>query len=89
MQTKDAKPATRKKPIVATTIRLKRDTFDMLFNVALARQIQRVASASRHAKIRRRDRAQSVAAVIEDLIERHRLALETEAEMIKGQRKKP
>jgi len=70
--------------IVATTIHVNGQTFEMLSNVALAREFTNVAKASHGAKIRLRDRSQSVATVIEELIERHRTELEAEAAMVKG-----
>ncbi len=69
---------------VAATIHVSGETFEILSNVALAREIANVAKASRGYKVKPRDRDRSVAAVIEGLIEQHRPALEAEGEEIKG-----
>lgn len=63
---------------VAVTVRLDRDTFELLQNVALGHEFSKVATASRRGEIQPRDRNQSVAAVIEHLILRHRDSLEAE-----------
>jgi hypothetical protein len=63
---------------VAVTVRINRDTFELLQNVALGHEFSKVAAASRGDRVSHRDRYQSVAAVIERLIERHRDALEAE-----------
>jgi len=63
---------------VAVTVRLSRDTFELLQNVALGHEFSKVAAASRGGRIDPRDRNQSVAAIIEHLIERHRDSLEAE-----------
>ncbi len=71
-------------PVVATTIHVNAETFEMLGNVAFVREIANVAKAVHGRKVRHRDRNQSVAAVIEELIERHRAELEAEARTVKG-----
>jgi len=71
-------------PVVAITIHVNAETFEILGNVAFAREIVNVAKASHGRKVLRRDRNQSVAAVIEELIERHRAELEAEARTVKG-----
>ena len=63
---------------VAVTVRVSRDTFELLQNVALGHEFSKVAAASRGGRVAPRDRSQSVAAVIEHLIERHRDSLEAE-----------
>lgn len=63
---------------VAVTVRLDRDIFELLQNVALGHEFSKVATASRRGEIQPRDRNQSVAAVIEHLIQRHRDSLEAE-----------
>ena len=71
-------------PVVAATIHINAKTFDMLVNVALARALNNVAKASHGRKVLKRDLSQSVASVIEELIECHREELEVEAHMVKG-----
>lgn len=63
---------------VAVTVRISRDTFELLQNIALGHEFAKVATASRGGQVAPRDRTQSVAAVIEHLIERHRDSLEAE-----------
>ena len=63
---------------VAVTVRVSRDTFELLQNIALGHEFSKVATASRGGQVAPRDRTQSVAAVIEHLIERHRDSLEAE-----------
>lgn len=63
---------------VAVTVRIDRDTFELLQNVALGHEVSRVAAASRHGHLHPRDRTQSVAAIIESLVERHRESLAAE-----------
>jgi len=70
--------------VVAATIHVNAETFEMLSNVAFAREILNVAKAAHGRKVRLRDRNQSIAAVIEELIERHRDELEAEARTVKG-----
>jgi hypothetical protein len=93
MRMKQAKPSPRGRlgygcapgdPVVATTIHINGQTFEMLSNVALSREFANVAKASHGVKVKLRDRGQSVAAVIEELIERHRDELEDEARLVKG-----
>ncbi len=71
-------------PVVATTIHINAETLEMLGNVALARALENVAKASHGRKVRQRDLALSVAAVIEKLIEDHREEFEAEARLVKG-----
>ena len=71
-------------PVVATTIYVNGETFEMLSNVSLAREFANVAKSSHGIKVKLRDRCQSMATVIEELIERHRDELEAEAKMVKG-----
>ena len=86
--TKPAKRATRQpaKVRVATTIHFSVETFEILGDAALAREIDNVAKASHGQKIKRRDRNQCIATVIEELIERHLNELEIEGELIRGGR---
>lgn len=63
---------------VAVTVRIGRDTFELLQNVALGHEFSKVGAASRGGRVHPRDRNQSVAAVIENLIERHRDSLAAE-----------
>lgn len=63
---------------VAVTVRINRDTFELLQNVALGHEFSKIATVSRGGRVAPRDRTQSVAAVIEHLIERHRDSLEAE-----------
>ncbi|HEX9702573.1 MAG TPA: hypothetical protein VGA19_06935 [Rhodospirillales bacterium] len=63
---------------VAVTIRIDRDTFDLLQNVALGHEFSKVGSLSQGKKVASKDRTQSVAAVVEALIERHRDSLVAE-----------
>lgn len=63
---------------VAVTIRISRDTFELLQNVALGHEISKIASVSQGKRVTPRDRTQSVAAVIEALIDRHRDSLEAD-----------
>lgn len=99
MQTKPAKPAAKRtgksqgKPKgrpgearVATTIHITTDTLELISDAALAREIANVAKASHGQKVKRRDRDQCVAAVIEELIERHREELEVEGGTIRSSR---
>ncbi len=73
---------------VVTTIRVSRDTLEILRDAALARDIADVAEASRKGRRPKKPvRKHTVASVIEDLIERHRTELETEAMQIRGRRK--
>lgn len=69
---------------VATTVHVSRETLEILRDVALAREMADIAEASRGGRIKRRNRVYSVASVIEDLIERHRVGLEAEAELVRG-----
>ena len=71
---------------VTTTIRVSGETFEILSDAALAREITNVARASHGQKIKRRDRNQCIAAVVEELIERHRKELEAEGELIRSGR---
>jgi len=66
---------------VAVTVRVSRDTFELLQNIALGHEFSKVATASRGGQVAPRDRTQSVAAVIEHLIERHRDSLEAEDQL--------
>ncbi|MGH6661648.1 MAG: hypothetical protein ACREB6_08910 [Rhodospirillales bacterium] len=66
---------------VAVTVRISRDTFELLQNIALGHEFAKVAAASRGGRVAPRDRTQSVAAVIEHLIERHRDSLEAEDQL--------
>ncbi len=92
MRTTPAKPAARpkgKRPAeakVATTIHITADTLELISDAALAREITNVAEASHGQKVKMRERNQCVAAVIEELIERHREELETEGGMIRSNR---
>ncbi len=84
---KSAKPkGGRGEARVLTTIHVSRDTFEMLSDAALAREIVNVARASHGQKVKMRDRNQCVAGVIEELIERHRTELEAEGELIRSGR---
>ncbi len=92
---KPAKPASRQpvrarsKPAevrVALTIHVSGEAFDILGDAALAREIDNVAKASHGQKVKWQDRNQSIAAVIEGLIERNLTELEIEGEMIRGSR---
>jgi len=69
---------------VAVTVHVSRDTFELLQNVALGHEFSKVAAASRGGLIAARDRTQSVAAVIEHLIERHRDSLKAEDRLSLG-----
>ena len=69
---------------VATTVHISRETLEILRDVALAREMADIAEASQGGKIKTRNRVYSVASVIEDLIERHRVDLGAEAELIRG-----
>ena len=71
---------------VTTTIRVTGETFEILSDAALAREITNVAKASHGQKVKMRDRNQCVAAVVEELIERHRDELEAEGELIRSGR---
>ena len=71
---------------VATTIRVSSEIFEILSDAALAREIANVAKAVHGQKVKRRDRNQCVAAVIEELIERHRDELETEGGTVRSSR---
>lgn len=73
---------------VAVTVRIDRDTFELLQNVALGHEFSKVATASRGGQVAARDRNQSVAAVIEHLIERHRDSLKAEDRLTLGGRGK-
>jgi len=73
---------------VAVTVRVNRDTFDLLQNVALGHEFAKVATASRGGRVAPRDRSQSVAAVIEHLIERHRDSLEADDRLSVDRRSK-
>ncbi|MBI2587083.1 MAG: hypothetical protein HYW28_14620 [Rhodospirillales bacterium] len=73
---------------VAVTVRISRDTFELLQNIALGHEFAKVATASRGGQVAPRDRTQSVAAVIEHLIERHRDSLEAEDRLSPGRRGK-
>ncbi len=76
----------RGKVRVTTTIRVSGETFEILSDAALAREITNVAKASHGQKVKMRDRNQCVAAVVEELIERHRDELEAEGELIRSGR---
>ena len=78
-----AKPA---KVRVALTIHVSGETFEILGDAALAREIDNVAKASHGKKVRRRDRNQCIASVIEELIERRLNELEIEGELIRAGR---
>ena len=56
----------------------------MLGNVALARDLGNIAKASKGGKVRKLERRQSVATVIEKLVADHREELEAEARMVRG-----
>ena len=101
MATKSAKPAnnskkTKKRPAkakcapakarVALTIHVSGESFEVLGDAALAREIENVAKASHGPKVKRHDRNQCIAAVIEELIERHLNQLEIEGEVIRAGR---
>lgn len=98
MAAKSAKPAkkaarrpakARGKPAkvrVATTIHFSGETFEILGDAALAREIDNVAKASHGQKVKMRDRNQCIASVIEELIERHLKELESEGELIRADR---
>ncbi len=98
MPTKSAKPAKKatkrlaksmRKPAkvrVAMTIHVSGETFEILGDAALAREIDNVAKASHGQKVKMRDRNQCIASVIEDLIERRLNALEIEGELIRATR---
>lgn len=98
MAAKPAKPAkkaarrparARCKPArvrVALTIHVSGETFEILGDAALAREIGNVAKASHGKKVRRRDRNQCIASVIEELIERRLNELEIEGELIRAGR---
>ncbi len=73
---------------VAVTVRINRDTFDLLQNVALGHEFAKVATASRGGRVAPRDRTQSVAAIIEHLIERHRDSLEADDRLSLARRNK-
>ena len=72
------------KESVATTVHVSRATLEILRDVALAREMADIAEASHGGKIKTRRRVYTVAAVIEDLIERNRVGLENEAELVRG-----
>ena len=76
----------RGKVRVTTTIRVSGETFEVLSDAALAREIANVAKASHGQKVKMRDRNLCVAAVVEELIERHLTELEAEGELIKSSR---
>lgn len=71
---------------VSATINMSRETFDMLSDAALAREIVKVAEASHGVKIPKQGRYQSVAALIEELIDLHRGELEAEGETVRNTR---
>ena len=71
---------------VAMTIHVSGETFEIHGDAALAREIDNVAKASHGQKVKRRDRNQSIAAVIEELIERRLTELEIEGELIRAGR---
>ena len=92
---KTAKPASRwpakarggpGKARVAMTIHVSVETFEILGDAALAREIDIVAKATHGQKVKRRDRNQNIAAVIEELIKRHLTELKIEGEVIRGSR---
>ncbi len=93
MRMKQAKPSPRGRlgygcvpgePVVATTIHVNGETFEILSNVALARELTNVAKSSHGTKVESHDRGQSVATVIEELIYRHRAEFEAEAKLVMG-----
>ncbi len=98
MPTKPVKPAkkatrrparARRKPAdvrVALTIHVSGETFEILGDAALAREIDNVAKASHGQKVKMRDRNQCIASVIEELIERRLNELEIEGELIRASR---
>ena len=69
---------------VATTVHISRQTLENLRDVALVREMADIAGAARGGRIQKRRRVHSVASVIEDPIELHRLDLEAEAELVLG-----
>ena len=90
---KPAKKATRRpanarggpgKARVAMTIHVSGETFEILGDAALAREIDNVAKASHGQKVKMRDRNQCIATVIEELIERHLNELEIEGDVIRA-----
>ncbi len=92
---KPAKKATRRpararcKPAdvrVAMTIHVSGETFEILGDAALTREIDNVAKASHGQKVKMRDRNQCIATVIEELIERHLNELEIEGDVIRASR---
>ncbi len=92
---KPAKKATRRpararrKPAkvrVALTIHVSGETFEILGDAALAREIDNVAKASHGHKVKMRDRNQCIASVIEELIERRLNELEIEGDVIRATR---
>ena len=68
---------------VAMTIHVSGETLEILGDTALAREISNVAKASHGQKVKRENRNQSIAAVIEELIEDHRDELEAESKGIR------
>ena len=91
MPTKPAKPAkkaTRRpaKVRVALTIHVSGETFEILGDAALAREIDNVAKASHGQKVKMRDRNQCIATVIEELIECRLNELEIEGDVIRASR---
>ncbi len=71
---------------VALTIHVSGETFEILGDAALAREIDNVAKASHGQKVKMRDRNQCIATVIEKLIERHLNELEIEGDVIRASR---
>jgi len=71
---------------VALTIHVSGETFEILGDAALAREIDNVAKASHGQKVKMRDRNQCIAAVIEELIERRLNELEIEGDVFRASR---
>ena len=92
---KTAKPASRRpakarggpgKARVAMTIHVSGETFEILGDAALAREIDNIVKATHGQKIKRQDRIQNIVSVVEELIKRHLTELEIEGEVIRGSR---